>query len=272
MHADLRSDINHEFVKQAKLKCVDTQGKEVTFKCAFTPSLKLGDRGDSSWNALVRGCCIYEGQIERYSKEDLHKMIHGEDIDPHNPPLFVTKEPGRYNLPSKGKPFYFFWARVENKATNTKEEEIFDKIIERHELEKQVPVAHALEPEVELDTTEENDKDKPEITTNVLARSSTYERLNSSASNSSGSGINQQQPKETEVKVETTEVEELTGQVLGVHNQFECNEIKGYKVGERYRKKHFNYNPKTKTTATAIISKANRQWEPTTSNPTHEIG
>ena len=191
-------------------------------------------------------------------------MIHGEDIDPHNPPLFVTREPGRYNLPSKGKPFYFFWARVENKATNTKEEEIFDKIIERHELEKQVPVAHALEPEVELDTTEENDKDKPEITTDVLARSSTYERLNSSASNSSGSGINQQQPKETEVKVETTEVEELTGQVPGVHNQFECNEIKGYKVGERYRKKHFNYNPKTKTTATAIIypappGKGNRQ-------------
>ena len=49
-HAELRTDLNHEYVKLARLTCKDADDKKVTFKIVFTATLKLGEQGESQWN------------------------------------------------------------------------------------------------------------------------------------------------------------------------------------------------------------------------------
>ena len=44
-HASFRRDRHHEWVKEAKLNCTDSQGKCVQFDCAFTSTMRLADRG-----------------------------------------------------------------------------------------------------------------------------------------------------------------------------------------------------------------------------------
>ena len=101
LHASLRCDFQHEFVKEAKLTCVDDRKRIVKFDCAFTPALRLGE-GAQSWNALVRGCVVWGSEIERFNIEELHQMIHYEKLNPDNLPLLVTADPKKYNVPTDG--------------------------------------------------------------------------------------------------------------------------------------------------------------------------
>ena len=272
-HTDLRTDQANEFVKFARLTCWDSDHKKVEFKIAFTATLKVGS-ATSAWNRLIRGCCVFDGSIETYSKEELHQMIHEQDMDPENPPLFVTEDPGRYNMPSRESPFYFFLARINKERISSQEESVFDTIIAQHELEKRNQEPQVMETEIEHDKTAENES---AMTDDDVFKQVKIEEQDDEATNSKQQVANEAMVNEEEsmsTDDDATGSKELAGLEPGapinndegtaiagltpecVNNPFEPKEIQGFREGCFYRNIRYKRNPDTHMKKTAKLYSA----------------